>query len=463
MNGRDVVGFGFRLLPRTIRERLAGGAQASHGKELLRGSLLSLLLKVGGVLCGYGFTLLVANVYGAHAMGVFTLFVTVLNIASVVGRLGFDTAILKFTAEYAAQGRVDLAREVFRKSVGLVVPVCLSLSALLYLFAPALAQGVFGKAYLAVPFRLAAFAVLPFSMLVLVAEGLRGLKRIRDYSFLQDMSLPLVGTVVLALSLPFLRSEFAPVAAHLAATVTACGFALVLWARAMPSAPARAATIRLGTILQVSLPMLVSASLYVFMGWADKIILGIYAPEREVGIYNVALKISSLTSLTLFAVNSIAAPKFAQCHGAGDAEGLRRIAQQATAVIFWSAAPVLLVFLLFPRPILGLFGPEFRAGASALRLLALGQFVNAATGSVGYLLQMTGRQRVFQHVMVAAVVVNLAANLLLVPRYGMNGAAFAGMIGVAMLNVIPFFLIRRHFGFVTFSPAVVFFLKKRGG
>jgi O-antigen/teichoic acid export membrane protein len=162
-------------------------------------------------------------------------------------------------------------------------------------------------------------------------------------------------------------------------------------------------------------------------------------------------------------VNSIAAPKFAQCHGVGDAEGLRKTAQLATATIFWSSAPVLLVFLLFPSPILGIFGREFREGAAALRLLALGQFVNAASGSVGCLLQMTGRQRAYRNVVIAAVVVNLALNVTLVPRYGMNGAAFAGMVGVIMLNVIPFFLIRRYFGFLTFSPSAVFFLKKRGG
>lgn len=450
-----------RLLPAPLRERLAGGPGGSHGKELIRGSLLSFALKLAGLACGYVFTFLVARVYGAHAMGVFTLFVTVLNIASIGGRLGFDTAILKFTAQYAGQGRPDVARQVFRTCASVVVPAALALSAALYAFAPTLAGAVFGKAYLTAPFRLAACAVLPFSLLALVAEGLRGLKKIREYTFLQDVAIPLGATALLALSLPFTRDPLLPSAAHFAATVAAAMLALALWARATAPAPPGAAAVRLGAILQVSLPILVSASLYVLMGWADKIILGIHAPEREVGIYNVALKLSSLTSLTLLAVNSIAAPKFAECHAANDVEGLRRIAQQATAVIFWTSAPVLTLFLIFPAPILGLFGPEFREGATALRLLSFGQFVNAATGSVGYLLQMTGRQRAFQNVMIVAVIANLATNLVLVPRHGMNGAAVATALGVILLNVIPFLLIRRYFGFATFAPAVVFFRKGR--
>ncbi|MFO0752357.1 MAG: flippase [Thermodesulfovibrionales bacterium] len=459
---RRVGGMLLRALPAPVRERLSTGRGDAHKKELLRGGLVSLLFKVFGMALGYAFTLLITRTYGARTMGVFTLFVTVLNIVSIVGRLGFDTALLKFIAEYASRGRMDLARDVYLKSVKAIVPVGLALSLLLYFSSPSIAVHLFGKEYLGPYFQAASFAVVPFSLLSVTAESLRGLKKIKEYSFVQDMAVSLLATALLALSFLFTREAFMPFVVYLISIAVAFVLSLFLWLRKIPAAPAGSGEkVELKAVLHVSLPILVSGSLYLFMGWVDKIILGVYAPESDVGIYNIALKVSTLTSLSLLAVNSIAAPQFAQCYGSGDTEGLRKIAQQSTRLIFWSSAPVLALFFFFPSFTLGLFGPEFRAGAAALLMLTFGQFVNAFSGSVGYLLQMTGRQRVFQNVMLFTVAANLTLNLTLVPRYGMNGAAFATMCSVILLNMVPFFLIRSYYGFFTFSPAAVFNLKKR--
>ncbi|MCC6345713.1 MAG: flippase [Nitrospirales bacterium] len=446
-----------RVLPAPVREKLFSGREDAHGKELVKGGLVSLLFKVFGMAFGYAFTMLITRTYGAHTMGVFTLFITVLNIVSIVGRLGFDTALLKFVAEYSSRDRMDLARDVYLKSFRTIIPFGIGLSLLLYFASPHIAARLFGKGYLGPYFQMASFAVVPFSLLFLNAESLRGLKKIKEYSFVQDMAIPLLATTLLAFSFLFTKGLLMPFIVYLVSIFAAFALSLFLWLRRIPAAPAgNGERVELKAVLKVSLPILVSGSLYLFMGWVDKIILGIYASESDVGIYNIALKVSTLTSLSLLAVNSIAAPKFAQCHGSGDTEGLRTIAQQSTKLIFWSSAPVLALFFFFPSFTLGLFGMEFRAGAAALLMLTVGQFINALTGSVGYLLQMTGRQRVFQNVMLFTVITNLALNLTLVPRYGMNGAAFATMCSVILLNMIPFFLIRSHYGFFTFSPAVVF-------
>ena len=65
-------------------------------------------------------------------------------------------------------------------------------------------------------------------------------------------------------------------------------------------------------ILKISIPMMLTSSLFYILQWTDTLILGIYRPEWEIGVYNVAIKISSVTIISLFAINSIAAPKFAE-------------------------------------------------------------------------------------------------------------------------------------------------------
>ncbi|WP_169709453.1 lipopolysaccharide biosynthesis protein [Deferrisoma camini] len=112
--------------------------------------------------------------------------------------------------------------------------------------------------------------------------------------------------------------------------------------------------------------------------------------KAEVGVFGAALRTATLTSLLLVAVNSMTAPKFAALWAKGDLQGLEKTAVKSAVLVSLSAAPILSILAFFPEQVLGLFGKDFASGAVALTILAAGQFVNAATGSVGYLLMMTG-------------------------------------------------------------------------
>ena len=195
--------------------------------------------------------------------------------------------------------------------------------------------------------------------------------------------------------------------------------------------------------------MLMSSSLIMIMGWTDTIILGIFRTEQEVGIYSVALRIAAITGGVLFAINSIAAPKFAEFHARGDLESLSKIAKQSTKLIFWTSTPVLMVLFLFPSLVLGIFGEDFKKGIYALIFLSFGQFVSAVSGSVGYILQMTGRQMLFQKIILSATAFNILLNLILIPPYGINGAAIASMIGIVFWNLTAVAAVKKELGILT--------------
>jgi O-antigen/teichoic acid export membrane protein len=74
-------------------------------RELLEGSSATFILMAAGMLLGYVFTLMLTRTYGAEGMGLLALSITVLSIVSVVGRLGFDTALIRFVADYSSSGR----------------------------------------------------------------------------------------------------------------------------------------------------------------------------------------------------------------------------------------------------------------------------------------------------------------------------------------------------------------------
>lgn len=436
--------------------RIIARVKDDHLKELLKGSGTALILKIIGLFFGYIFTLLIARMYGADTLGIFALSVTILTVFSVVGRLGFDTGLVRFMAEYASQDRPESIKEVYIKTLKIVIPICIMLTLLLFLSAPLLAKYVFNKEHLSMYFRISSFAILPLVVIVLHASSLRGLKKIKEYSLLQEVSIPFISIVLLVLSLFLASDERIPLTVYVLSLLIVFVISCAVWPKHadITSCP-HSNTIRFRSLLGVSLPMLLSASSFLVLEWTDTIMLGIFRTGVEIGIYSVAMKISMLTGITLFSINSIAAPKFAELYKKGDMAGLEKIIHQSTKLIFWSAAFIILVIFLFPSFILAIFGEEFKAALYALLILTFGQFINAISGSVGYILQMTGKQKVFQHIVLTAAMMNIGLNALLIPHYGINGAALASMLSMAFWNLASFMYIRTHLNINTlYIPGV---------
>jgi O-antigen/teichoic acid export membrane protein len=147
------------------------------------------------------------------------------------------------------------------------------------------------------------------------------------------------------------------------------------------------------------------------------------------------MRIANLCNIALFAVNMIAAPKFSEKFSQGDTAGLHRTVRRATQMVFVVVLPLVLILVLFATPILSLFGTEFQVARTTLWLLVIGKFVNAASGSVMYLLQMTERERVGMRILVTAAIANVGMNLLFIPQWGIEGAALASMIAISGWNV----------------------------
>jgi O-antigen/teichoic acid export membrane protein len=433
-----------------------------HLKELLSGTTVALFLRIIGIIFGYIFTLLITRKFGADTMGIFALCTTVLSIASILGRLGTDTALLRFVAEYSAQDRKDLVKEVYGKVLKIAIPFSVSLTIILFFSSPYISKYIFHKEHLSNYFQITSLAVLPLVLTFLNSQSLRAIKRIREYAFFQNISQFLFGSIFLFLLLTFSIKNSLPVIAYVLAIFTGAIFCHILWkkqSRLDSSNVSNEMSTR--NILHVSLPMLLSGSMLMITHWTNTLMLGMFRTEAEVGIFNVAAKISTSISFTLIAVTTIAAPKFAEFYGKKDYIGLEKFIQQSTKLIFWTSLPILLVIAFFPSFILGIFGDEFKTGVFALLVLTIGQFISSISGSVGILLNMTGKHKVYQYIMIATTILNIILNLLIIPKYGINGAAIVTMISFAFWNLSSVIYIKYSLNIMTLY--IPFLLKKQHG
>jgi O-antigen/teichoic acid export membrane protein len=176
------------------------------------------------------------------------------------------------------------------------------------------------------------------------------------------------------------------------------------------------------------------------------ILLGIWVSSQDVGIYSAASKIALLMSFVLQAVNIIAAPKFAVLWQQGDHSTFEKMAIYTRKISTIAALPLLGMFVFAPQVVMRIYGSDFEVGSSLLAILALGQFVNAATGSVGFMLIMSGHEAMFRRIISVSVLLNFSICVFFIPQIGVLGAAIASALSLSLQNILCIGAVRRHLG-----------------
>ena len=405
---------------------------------ILRGSLWALSARVASGVLTFIVSVLVARNYGADGVGILAMVQSYLSLAAIFTVLGTSTSILRLIPEHVAASSVTSAFRVYRKTLRLVTAVSLVTGTLLLLLSGVVATRVFSKPHLTFYFALAAGFVVFKSLIDLNTQAIRGLRLIRAFAFMQI--LPAVAMLVfLATGTQFFRVRGGPVYAQLAAWV--CTAALGAWIvdrafRQRMRAGDRVNEVPVREILSISLPMLMTVSMHFVIGQTGVIMLAAFRSEAEVGYYDTSVKLATMTTYLLAAVNSMAGPRFSELFHSGRTDELFYVARKSTKLIFWATVPILLGLVLLGKPILRhFFGQDFIVAYPALVLLVLGQFVNSTSGSTGMFMSMTGKQVTFRNIMLVAAALNLSLSAATVPRFGVAGAAFSAMVSVMFWNV----------------------------
>ena len=421
-----------------------------HIKEIIKGSFTYFLLRVFGTITGFAFTLMVTRQLGATAWGIYTLVITILQISSVVATAGLDNAILKFTAEYSAQKRGDTVRKIYYLTISVVFLLSTILSFFLYTLSPFLAEDIFGKPYLISYIRLASLFLLPFSLLSVNIEGLRAFKQIKSYVFFQGIFPSSFALLLVFLSFS-LSSELSNIRVvltiYLFSTTTSSIGGLLLMINQISRLPQKGESLPFSYVFSVSFPMFLSRFLFISMSWIGIFMIGIWCNNKDIGIYNVAFRLASLTSFTLVAINTITAPKLAEFWGNKDLKNLKKIAKQSAKLSFWASFPILTLYLLFPGWIMEIFGKEFREGKVTLVILALAYLIDASGGSKGFLLQMTKFQKENVLVLLTMLITNFTSNIFFIPKFGIVGAALSFLLSIITGNIIIAYIIYTRFKF----------------
>lgn len=419
-------------------------------KEILSKGFSFILLRLGGVLAGYIFTYLIAREFGASVNGLVSLGFTLIMCISVFGRLGIDVNLIPFYSN--KENRLDSG--LFFNVLLISFLFSSILSIILFLFKESIAIQLFKKPQLEAYIKWLSLTI-PFWTITLICGGLfRSFKRSNLFAFFNNTGRFLFSSIILVVFLLLTNDTLSAIKAHFIGVVLLAFIAVILAFRQFDKVQfnwSKNSSIR---FLKKALPMMLSGAIIIFLGWSDTFVLGIYETDSTIGIYNVALKIATLTSFSLQAVNAILAPKIASYHSIGDTKKFNSVIKFSTHLNFYITVIVVASIVLFHKFVLSIFGSEFLAGSNILIVLCVGQLINSFSGSVGLILQMVGLQKVYQNIVFTSLIINIVLNFMLTPTYGAMGAAVATVISISFWNIFGAIYLKRKLNIVSYITLV---------
>jgi O-antigen/teichoic acid export membrane protein len=395
-----------------------------------------------GSLYGYAVSfvtsLLLARVLGAQGLGVYALGLTTASLVASLSALGLDDAMVRYLAIQRRAGDDAGVAGTLQLGIGLSTSVGLLGGLGLLALATPVAVGVFDEPDL-IPVLRAFGVIVPFMTLSNALVGAaRGCKRMGVAALGEEV---VQTTVRLGLIAVLAVGGFEPVAAaivfgvgDLASTVAM----VVLLDREalLRDACRRGARRDVREIVTFAFPLWLAGALRKFRHNIETLLLGTLTAVASVGIYTIASKVGLVGHAVYRAIIVSVKPNLAELHGAGDRDGLERLYRTATRWALISNIPFFLVMTIFAHPLLGIFGASFAAGSTALAIIAAGELVNAGTGVCGSVLDMTRHTGAKLVNSVVWLVLVVGTNLLLIPRWGVIGAATATALAQSTVNVL---------------------------
>ena len=420
--------------------RLLSLLYSDSGKVLVR-TFLAKAISALGVL---GLVAVVGRLYGPQGLGVFALAQSILIGAGIIARRGMDGALIRFVGRdhHAPQvGRYLLW--AIKRSLFVSVPFALLLIAVRvaigrFFSIPDLSAVLVGIG-LAVPFYSCAFLLSAF---------FKGVRRPATAAFLENGSISLLtGLFVLIIGYGFgdLRLSLVGIAYMVSAflvSLQGAGQAL-LWLRRQGNNQSGCVLVETERLEfdQASKAFFVMGLASFMQSVLSIMIAGKFLNSVDMGLFKSAQQIAISVGFVLLVINTIYPPRFAALYHRGEIEALGRVARNSALLGLVIASPFLLLCLLAPYWVLGWLGDGFQSAALLLRVMALGQLVSVATGSVGFLLNMTGHESTMKKIAISCSALGLLAFLVLTPLLGALGAALALAFVLVAQNLVAMFFV----------------------
>ena len=402
-----------------------------------------------GRLIGYATAAAIAILHGKAQLGFYALGIVVLQVANILSQFGMDNGVVRYVARYRTEGDTARVRGVIIQALCVTFGLSVILSAGIFFGAGTLADRVFDKPFLETMFQIFAVALPFFTLMSIALWATQGFQTVRYATLVREILRPLVN-LIFVFVFYFLGVEIlGAVVAYIISMIFGSIMALYYLTKIFPSLLDRAIdpVYESRALFSVSGPMIIANFTQYINLWTALVVLGVFVSAGEVGIYDVAARTATLSALVLISFAGIFSPMISSLHQRSLMGDLSYLYKDVSRWTFTGALVFFLITTLLAQDIMAFFGEDFVPGWPVIVIIAAAQLFNSSVGPTARILAMTGRQRMVMVATISSAFTAIVLNLLLVPSFGIFGAAAATAAALVVSNSLSLFFVRRFLGF----------------
>jgi len=205
-----------------------------------------------------------------------------------------------------------------------------------------------------------------------------------------------------------------------------------------------------GAWARLAAPIFLVDTFFVLLNSVDIFVVGHFARPEEVAVYFATVKTLALVHFVYYAAKTAAGTRFAALWHAGDTAALAAFVHRVVKWTFWSSVVMSCLMLAFGWPLLWLFGHDFTSGYGILFILVIGVLARASVGPGESLLTMAGQQIASARVYGLTLATCFLLNIVMVPIWGIWGAATATSLAMVLESVVVHGVVGRRLGISVF-------------
>ena len=405
-------------------------------RNLLKTGFFIFNMRIVGALFQFFFQILISREFGVAGYGAFSLAFTITVIASVFARWGADQWVLRELAQCLGTNN---QRNWFAVFLNGFLFVCIS-----SLVIASLLIAVSYSSYVQLSeaevtlMRYMFIALVPFTVLNFVAEAFRSINQQLLASVIQGILIPFFSIIFFLFAVKIYQINSLSIVGLIYLLVCTLVFLIAasLWIKSSEVLGRREFYWLGSNFLKEVTPIALITIVTALLGFTDIVVIGLFHPSSEVGIYAAAQRLVLLLSFIILSLNNIVGPKFASFYSEKNYRALFELYSTSTRLLIYLMLPIAGLVAIFSTPLLSLFGKEFTQANQILWLLLAGQVINIATGPVGVLMIMSSHTIQLKQFTLLVLVIHFSLTFILTPKFGALGAAIASFSSGSFLNLI---------------------------
>jgi O-antigen/teichoic acid export membrane protein len=409
-------------------------------------SLKTMFLRIIGVVTLFGFSLFLTHNYDPKIIGQYDFIRMVLLVLSSICVLGTDQSILYFTGILKSTNETQKLKAIYKKIVTLIFILSLLTLIVFFIIGPNRIAAFFNDKSTYLLMAKAIITLFFYSLTLFNTETIRALDKIYMAELFRN-TFKYVSVIIGAVVLFYYHQETYLVDTFLIGFVALSIITTIIIFRLFKKQKDDSILLNdtnsftYSFIAHKSYPMAISNLAIFLMMTFDVVFLKKFKGDETVAYYAVAMKLVSILFMINNSVYISVSLKIAQLYTDKNRTELLKALKHSARIIVLLTVPVVLFVCLFSENILYFFGENYTQGKQALLILMIGQLMASFFGVSAIYLNMTGRQSIFQIVLIFAVLVNLILNIILIPIYSLTGAAIAFVSSLLFWNIVTAIII----------------------